>query len=244
MASDFPGVVSYDTNKGDSGMTTHNPTRQTYDELDAAFAYFNKELFGDRLPPCLITVRNHRGEYGYFCGERFSSRGGTEITDEIALNPKHFVTRTLEQILSTLVHEMVHLEQHHFGKPSRNCYHNKQWASFMDRVGLTPSSTGEPGGKRTGQKVSHYIVPEGPFACAFATHGPFGDLYFDRAQGRDGARRRDKTKYTCSGCGLNAWAKPDVRIACCECGVVMEAEGAVSYETNNKGDGDVAPPAA
>jgi predicted SprT family Zn-dependent metalloprotease len=211
-------------------MTINNPTRQTYDELDAGFAYFNKELFADRLPRCLITVRSHRGEFGYFSGDRFSSRDGAEITDEIALNPKHFQTQTPEETLSTLVHEMVHLEQHHFGKPSRNSYHNKEWAALMDRVGLTPSSTGEPGGKRTGQKVSHYIVSDGPFARAFAAH-TFGELYFDRAQKQDGARRRDKTKYTCSGCGLNAWAKPDVRIACYECGVVMETEGAVSYET-------------
>ena len=27
-----------------------------------------------------------------------------------------------------LVHEMAHLQQHHFGKPSRMSYHNKEWA--------------------------------------------------------------------------------------------------------------------
>src|SRR5262245_14971271 len=36
------------------------------------------------------------------------------------------------QILSTLVHEMVHGEQHHYGKPSRGGYHNKQWADWME----------------------------------------------------------------------------------------------------------------
>jgi hypothetical protein len=30
--------------------------------------------------------------------------------------------------LSTLVHEMAHLQQNHFGKSSRTGYHNKEWA--------------------------------------------------------------------------------------------------------------------
>jgi hypothetical protein len=104
--------------------------------------------------------------------------------------------------LATLVHEMVHLEQDHFGTPSRSGYHNKEWAAWMDRVGLTPSNTGAPGGKRTGQQVTHYIVPDGPFAHAYAAR-QFDDLYFDRAKAQDGPRKR-KTKYTCPGCGLNA----------------------------------------
>ena len=40
---------------------------------------------------------------------------------------------------------MTHLEQAHFGKPSRNGYHNKEWADLMERVGLMPSDTGAPG---------------------------------------------------------------------------------------------------
>ena len=42
------------------------PTKRVYDDFDAAYGYFNKRLFEGRLPPCLITVRPHRGAYGYF----------------------------------------------------------------------------------------------------------------------------------------------------------------------------------
>ena len=37
------------------------PTKRAYDGLDAAYYHFNKQLFRSRLPPCLITVRPHRG---------------------------------------------------------------------------------------------------------------------------------------------------------------------------------------
>jgi hypothetical protein len=36
-----------------------------------------------------------------------------------------------------------------------------------------------------------------------------------------------KTKYTCPGCGLNAWAKPDVSLRCGACELALLAkEGA------------------
>ena len=60
-----------------------------------------------------------------------SRRHAEETTDEIALNPATFHDRTAEEILSTLVHEMVHLWQHHFGTPSRASYHNREWAAKM-----------------------------------------------------------------------------------------------------------------
>jgi hypothetical protein len=39
---------------------------------------------------------------------------------------------------------MVHLWQHHHGKPSRTGYHNKEWATMMKAVGLIPSDTAAP----------------------------------------------------------------------------------------------------
>ena len=103
-------------------IQTHGPT---YNELTIAYDHFNRELFNSQLPPCLITMQRKNKAYGYFTGGRFGRRDGKEITDEIALNPSHFRARTVEQSLSTLVHEMTHLKQHHFGKPSRTGYHKR-----------------------------------------------------------------------------------------------------------------------
>src|SRR3954453_1289094 len=152
---------------GGSAMTT-DPTRTTYQGLTEAYDFFSERLFGGRLPRCLITMQRQRGAYGYFAGKRFGTRDGEEVTDEIALNPAHFRSRTTRASLSTLAHEMCHLEQDHFGQPSRKAYHNREWAGMMKAIGLIPSDTGEAGGNETGQKVSHYIETGGPFdhACA------------------------------------------------------------------------------
>jgi len=206
------------------------PTAVTYNDLNRAYAFFNERLFGDRLPPCLITLQRYKRARGYFCGERFTSKHG-EVLDEIALNPEHF-TRTAREILSTLVHEMVHLEQKHFGKEPTKAYHNKQWATFMKAVGLHPSDTGEPGGKETGRFVSHYIVEGGPYDVAFAEleRQGFTDLFFDHVRESDEAKAKrkkknaSKTKFVCETCELQAWAKPSASLWCGECQTAMTPE--------------------
>jgi predicted SprT family Zn-dependent metalloprotease len=204
------------------------PTKRAYDDFDAAYAYFNKRLFDGRLPLCLITVRPHRGAYGYFSGERFGSRNSKEVHDEIALNIRHFKQRSPREILSTLVHEMAHLEQHHFGSPSRNGYHNKEWAKMMERVGLMPSDTGRPGGKRTGQRMTHYVITGGPFAKAVAAR-KFVVPYYDRVEESETTRKKRKATYTCPSCDDKLWGKLGPQPHCGKCGF---AAMIVSYGTN------------
>ena len=143
-----------------------DPTEQTYTELLRAYEFFNRELFGNQLPSApskvLITLRVTGRSYGYYAAERFGDRATRRI-DEIALNAQRFHVDDTREILSTLVHEMKHLWQQHFGRPSRRCYHNREWADAMEAAGLMPSNTGAPGGRRTGQQMSHYIIDGGPY---------------------------------------------------------------------------------
>lgn len=143
-----------------------NPTNEAYSELQQVFDHFNKHLFNDKLPPCLITLQRKKNTYGYYCHERFVNANG-ETTDEIAMNPTFFHHSDLLEITQTIVHEMVHAKQQHFGKPGRGSYHNKEWAAMMEEIGLMPSSTGKPGGKKTGDCMSDYPIEGGKFLEAF-----------------------------------------------------------------------------
>lgn len=208
----------------------NNPTTQTYTSLTIAYDFFNRELFDNSLPLCLITIQRHKGAFGYFSGERFASVANPkEVTDEIALNPTQFATRKPDEVLSTLVHEMVHLWQHHYGNPPRKGYHDRQWAAKMHEIGLIPMANGELGGKETGQKVTHRIEANGRFASAVSkllAENP-AMLYHDRSNENEKERKTksaSKTKYTCPVCSLNAWAKPEVQLVCGTCQEPMEAE--------------------
>lgn len=141
------------------------PTERTYAELRLAYDVFNEQLFEGRLPACLLTLQREKHTYGYFSKARFSTVDG-QVTDEIALNPEYFAASPLLETLQTLVHEMCHLWQAHFGKPGRGRYHNHEWAQKMESLGLMPSSTGRPGGRRVGDRMADFMLPGGRFARA------------------------------------------------------------------------------
>lgn len=207
-----------------------NITSNEYAGFEGAYEWFNTRLFAGKLPPCLITLQRKAKSRGYFATDRFGHRQDARAsTDELALNPDTFVDRADKDILSTLVHEMVHGWQRHFGTPSRSGYHNKEWAIQMVAVGLMPSDTGAPGGKQIGQHVSHYIISGGPFdkaAEALLATGfrlNWQSVVLDE-QGKKKKAAHNKVKYTCPSCGQNAWAKLGAALICGECEEVMEGE--------------------
>jgi len=144
---------------------TIKPTKETYDQIQQAYEFLNRALFKGELPNCLVTLQRRNRTYGYFSGDRFGRSDGL-VTDEIALNPRHFCNRPIKEVLATLAHEMAHLWQHHHGKPGRGRYHNREWAERMKAIGLQPTDTGEEGGQETGDGVHHYVIPDGPFDAA------------------------------------------------------------------------------
>ena len=205
-------------------MTNYQtPTAETYNGLQRAFDHFNKALFEQRLPPVMFTLTRKRGAHGYFWAEQFNHRDG-DTTHEIALNPMT-MDRDIKVVLSTLVHEMTHLEQQEYGKPSKNGHHNMEWAGLMMRVGLTPTDTGAEGGKMTGRKVTHMIDEGGAFDVAMADLMQFDIPYFTRPAAK-AEKKKDlsKVKHTCPACGFNAWAKQGANLVCGDCNEGLEGE--------------------
>lgn len=145
-------------------MNTIKPAIKAYSELQQAYDWFNVVLFEKALPDLLITLQRGRNTFGYFAPERFT---GESSISELAMNPDYFGGRSLADMLSTLVHEMVHVWQHYTPvKKCRGGYHDRVWGAKMEDVGLMPSNTGRPGGKKTGQQMTHYIIRGGRFQKA------------------------------------------------------------------------------
>ena len=115
--------------EAESGVYTPTPSEQTYVPVLAAFGHFNTDLFNGKLPDVIITLQRKARTLGYFSRNKFAALKGDATAHEIALNPQHFRERTAKDTCSTLVHEMVHLQQTCFGKQRRAGYHDKQWAS-------------------------------------------------------------------------------------------------------------------
>jgi hypothetical protein len=198
-----------------------------YADWDTAYQHFNERLFDSTLPEVVFALHRHRSARGYASQDRYLERHSAQRLHELAMNPDVFLEHADKDTLSTLVHEMMHIRQFCFGTPGRGRYHNAQWADWMEAIGLMPSHTGEPGGKRTGDRVSHYIVPGGPFDMAadelLATGWTVrrGSHRLPNGKGGDPS----KTRFSCPHCGLKAWAKAGADIRCGTCELPMLAPG-------------------
>lgn len=90
-----------------------------------------------------------------------------------------------------------------------------------------PSDTGQPGGRRTGQKMTHYILDCGRFqmeADKLINSGFKLNWQSRSMDARQKPPQKSKVKYSCPDCGQNAWGKPDTKLICGECEQPMESE--------------------
>lgn len=197
-----------------------NGTKAVYDTLYAAFDWFNRDLFGGKLPPVVLVLHRKKNVHGYFRLGMWNRAGSKKDISEIALNPES-MGRTPAEVLSTLVHEMVHHQQHTKGKPSK-VGHNEEWCKMMEAIDLTPVCAG----KRYGRHFSHEIVRDGAYAKsldAFLSAYPVGKSLSSKRAGV-GPKKQDKSKvkHTC-GCGVNLWGKLGLNVTCGDCGTAFEA---------------------
>jgi len=202
------------------------PTKEQFEALEKLYDYFNEILFERSLPAVMLTVSRGKKFHGFFAPERWDSEGNR--IHEIALNPET-MNRPFNLVCSTLVHEMVHLWQQVYGiKKPRKAYHNKEWANYMEKIGLIPSSNGLPGGARTGQHMTHYIQIDGPFEKAF--NELYEDYYLPlkalshMEPDKKKAKAKNKIKYSCPGCDVNVWGAPDLNIRCNDCVLDLKPE--------------------
>jgi ribosomal protein S27E len=230
FAVPYPVVI-----RTESGVHTPTPSEQTYIPLLEAFNFFNRELFNATLPDVLVTLQRKARTLGYFSRDRFAELKGDARAHEIAMNPAHFRQRSPKDTCSTLVHEMAHLQQECFGKPTRAGYHNREWARMMREIGLHPSSTGAPGGKETGYRMDHYIVEGGPFDLSYARFETVGQtigwgdaIAATPAGGGEGAGegvvegpKPKRLKFVCTGCGQNVYGSPKTAVRCDRCDLLL-----------------------
>lgn len=135
---------------------------------------------------------------------------------------------------------IVKFRQYEYGKPSRNGYHNKEWANKMESIGLIPSHTGKEGGKKTGQNMSDYPQKGGKFLATLnklpesyklpfvSIEGDYrqrlnsipltnGETIASETQTPPKPKKKNKTKYTCPECQANIWGKPNLNVICGNC---------------------------
>jgi predicted SprT family Zn-dependent metalloprotease len=216
--------------------------------INRAYDYFNATLFHDDLPSCVLTVGESNRKYGgHMIAWKWIQNEIDKPYHQIMLSLQSFAYEPKE-VYGILVHEMVHLWQFEFGTPSKNRYHNKEWAFQMQTVGLVPSDTGLPDGRQTGENMSHYIKEAGRYEVAFDKM-PKKCLYplsivpkrelrkaninvIPRNSEKDkdnmkNRRRRTSTsklQYLCPKCAQKAYGGKQLSLVCGHCNKVMKRQ--------------------
>ena len=105
-------------------------------ELQRAFAFFNARFWDGLLPEPVFAFfaqpPNGR-RLGHFLADAWVAPDGTHH-DEIVVYADLALAAGMQAVVETLIHEMVHVWQHHHGVPGR--IHNRQWHAEARRVGL------------------------------------------------------------------------------------------------------------
>lgn len=195
------------------------PNTRVSRQLDAAYAFYNKALFDGKLADAYFHLHRKRNALGYFWARQIEVDG--KLVHEIALDPDK-LNRTVVENLSTVVHEMVHFWQQDHGKVSRTTHHNREWANKMEALGLMPSSTGVPGGKRTGMRVSHYVIKGGKFESVTEELLKTGyKLTVNGTPKYKPFTKPYRTTLQCPNCRDTALAKPTIKLICGGCNMPM-----------------------
>ena len=199
--------------------------------IQEAFDYLNESLFAGALPDAFIRYETKANSDGYYSPNGFSGRSGEFGKDAITLNADRFVGRTDKQILAVLGHNLCHHWQRHCDAEPKRHYHDENWSAKMVEIGLQPSSSGEVGGKVTGQHMSQYIIPDGPFEQACDKLIATGWALNLQSTPRPGPKvKKDPSKapFICPACTSpkKFWGKPSSRWVCPECGCLAILEGA------------------
>lgn len=115
-------------------------------ELERFFKYFNKKLYRGSLPVPIITIQSagRRRYLGWFCADIWRHRKNE--VPEINITAEE-LNRKPEEILETLLHEMVHLDnwKHDIVDCSTNQYHNKNFKRGCEEIKLVCEKHSNPG---------------------------------------------------------------------------------------------------
>lgn len=191
--------------------------------LEDAYGVFNREYFNGELPMVMITIQSSLKAYGH-CTTKKIWASGSDRYYELNLSAE-YLSRPIENVLATLVHEMVHIYCMETGiKDTSNNgrYHNKRFkaeAEMRDlKIAYAPTigwSVTEP----TEGFIRNLKVWGLYDACE---NYRLGALQTDDSEGTDKPRKKTSTrKYYCPVCGNSVRATKDVNILCMDCNVQM-----------------------
>lgn len=198
--------------------------------LNKIFDLLNEEFFENELSRPTITIQSTPRAYGHFSLREdtwVSKLGGTH---EINIGAGT-LSRPIEEVVSTLLHEMVHYYNYERGVQdcSRgNTYHNRKFREEAERRGLNVEHSDKYGWSHTSPSdLLLDFVLENDLSDILINRNEFSGFQMGGTGTHSGtpitptAKKSSSRKYICPCCGMSVRATKKVNIGCLDCGVPM-----------------------
>ena len=189
--------------------------------LEHAFDVLNKIYFNSALPKAIITVQSSPKSYGYITTSKvWTDKEKEESFYEINISAEH-LTRPIENVLATLVHEMIHLFSIENNIKSVSCngrYHNAHFKEEAERRDLKITYEKYIGWSNT--------MPTDMFIQKIKENGLYRDIKHSRNTATlgglpTGKKKSSTRKYVCPNCGASIRATKDINLIHADCEVLM-----------------------
>lgn len=197
--------------------------------LNKIFDLLNAEYFENALSRPTITIQSTPRAYGHFTlndDTWVSTLGGSH---EINIGAGT-LSRPIEEICATLLHEMIHYFNHNnqVQDCSRgNTYHNKRFKQAAEQRGLIVEHSEKYGWSHTSpaEQLLDFVIENGLTDILinrneqgfFRVGGGTGTHNGGVTIGGKPPRTSSTRKYACPCCGMSVRATRTVRIKCMDC---------------------------
>jgi len=196
--------------------------------LNKVFDLLNAEFFESELSRPTITIQSTPKAYGHFSLREdtwISKLGGTH---EINIGAGT-LSRPIEEVAATLLHEMVHYYNHVVGVQdcSRgNTYHNRRFKETAEAHGLIVTHSEKYGWSHTtpSDRLLEFIL-DNDLTDILISRNEYASFRITGTGTHNGAptvggitpRTSSSRKYVCPCCGMSVRATKVVNVACMDC---------------------------
>lgn len=201
-------------------------------QLEKMYNTLNADFYGGALPVPILTVQSKPGTYGHCTvGKVWKRKDGDTYEMNIAAE---VLNEDIEEILDTLLHEMVHLYCRENGvkEVSRGGkYHNGKFKELAEKCGLMCVKAGQYGWNTIGKgndKLTEYALEKGWTEIRISRGGAWHPISTGgsgtQAGGAPtpGSKRPSSTrKLQCPCCKNSVRATKAVNIKCMDCDLQM-----------------------
>ena len=201
------------------------------------FDYYNEKLFDNRLEKVVITIQS-KGRLnadGWFTPGKIWKGVSEEAKDKHEINVSAEGLHKGEgAIITTLLHEMVHLYCHQLGiqdTSRQGRFHNKNFRNMADKCGLVcieDTSIGTITPKLKDNEINNYIVDKVIESKVFL----HSRKNFTNGQSGKNKPKKSTLIYSCKSCGAvkkftatEDFEIVDVKVRCLKCYEYMHIKG-------------------